>query len=825
VSLISDIKTSFLWFSRALKQGDWLWLMVAIIIASASVTIVKQLGTVTQQSMLAKSALSLGADLVLQSNQPIAEQWQSQAENLGLKSATSITVISMAANQNSDDPLNSKFQLVRIIGLEQTERLRGKWQASNVWPQKPLGSSSIWINPSLIAQLNLKADSKITLGFKQFTIAGAMESQVSINPLASLAPEVWIQQNTLKQLKLMGPGSRVSYRLNLAGDHKQIKRFAERLRQEQNPAWQIISAQAPNEDIARTLKNAWFILDLAALSTILVAGMSILIASRFYLNRWQNSVALMRAFGSTQKQMNRLFALQMTWVASLSSVIGAFLGVLIFDNFTPVLSNYFSPLVNPSYSESFFTGFLSGVLVLWTFGWQAYRQTVNISPMSVLKSTQQTEAKHWLISLIWLLGLIAFLVDTNNIVWVLAGLVGITALFWGVAELLMRLLRTSQHLLKGEVRIAIANTLRETSLVKIQLVSVGLVLFVLILMTHLRGNLIDNWQSTLPSNTPNAFALNIQPPQKQAFDAAMSSVLDKQDAPMVKGRLVSINNQTVSAEDYESTRAKRLIRREANIALLDQIPKHNQVSEQLTTELTQNWVSVEKGIAELFGINLGDTLEFDFSGQTYRYQVQSFREVSWQSLQLNFFFIISAQQNSNLAYSYLSNFRIPESVNTNVLKQQLAQTTPGVVLIDVRSISQQIKEIMTQASLAISALYSFTLLTSIIVLFTAIYASQRSRIQNWLLLRTLGANNRQILVIGLTEFLLLGLLAGLFASTFAQLSSSAISSFALQIPPQIEFGLWGMGFLLSTLIFVGVGYLTQANYLRASAHKLKQMIN
>ncbi|MBD3775674.1 MAG: hypothetical protein IE920_00915, partial [Thiotrichales bacterium] len=55
-TLRSDILIAHRWLWRALKKGEWLWLMLAIVIAASSVTLVKQLSETVQQSMLRQAA-------------------------------------------------------------------------------------------------------------------------------------------------------------------------------------------------------------------------------------------------------------------------------------------------------------------------------------------------------------------------------------------------------------------------------------------------------------------------------------------------------------------------------------------------------------------------------------------------------------------------------------------------------------------------------------------------------------------------------------------------------------------------------------------------
>ena len=827
--ILLDFATASKWFLRSVKKGDWLWLMIAVILASTTVTVVKQLGDTVQQSMLANAAESLGADLVIRSSRPIEEIWQTRATELGLQLSASQSVTTMALS-------NDNFQLVQLKGVADNYPLRGQITATKDLPYQALTGQSAWVEPKLIALMNLDASSQIGLGALEFTIAGAVNSAQVLNPMSSFAPQILIPLAQFEQTKLIGPGSRATYELAVAGSTQQIDAFAKEIDAQKPEHWQVMSARAPSEDLEKSLDTAWLFLDLAALSAVLIAGMSIVIASRFYLTRWQSSMALMRAFGAHNAQMQRLFALQLSWIALLSSAIGVAIGYAISWLLQPLLANYFDPLVQPSAWPALLTGFLSGLLVLWSFAWQAFQSALKTSPMQVLKAVPQSpNSLHWLISFALLLILISLLFGSTSVIWILAGLIGVSLVLWISASLLLKLIQVMQTNSKGWLRIALSGLLKEPGLVKLQLISVGMVLFVLMLMTFVRQDMLQNWQASLPAGTPNTFIMNIQPDQKTEVETILAqNQLTPELVPMVRGRMRALNDQLLTVENQTDDQARRLLEREANIALLEQIPEHNTVTKQLDAltsgkqiDATLPSVSVEEGIAERFNIQLGDTLLFNISGEEYAYQVRSFRQVEWQSFQLNFFFILEPVAERAMPISYISNLyladeiRADKTVLATQLTQQFATQVPGVLLIDVTQILKQIQDIMSQASWAVSGLYIFTLLASIGVLFTATLASQQSRVQSWLLLRTLGATNRTIFKIGLTEFSLLGAVAGILAAVFAQLASVLISVFLLKTEPSISAGLLISTILAGVLLLLITGLVTQWRYLKLSPQRLK----
>ena len=258
-----DTLTASKWFGRSLKRGDWLWLMIAVILASSTVTLVKQLGDTVQQSMLRKASESLNADFVIRSSRPIELKWSQIAMDSGLKTAQSTTLTTMALS-------NDLFQLVQLKGISEAYPLRGSIRQTNDLAFQALQTDQAWVEPKLISLLQLTQQSRLTLGHLELGLAGSIQPSALINPMSSFAPQIFITLATLNNTQLIGPGSRVTYELSLAGSDQQITAFAKKIAQQNNPHWQTLSAQAPSEDLGNSLKTAWLFLDLSALSAVLI---------------------------------------------------------------------------------------------------------------------------------------------------------------------------------------------------------------------------------------------------------------------------------------------------------------------------------------------------------------------------------------------------------------------------------------------------------------------------------------------------------------------------------------------------------------------------
>lgn len=828
--LLVTTKASASWFWRGFKRGDWLWLWLAVVIASASVTLVEQLAQTVHQSMLSKAAESLSADLVLRSTRPIDAQWQQQAREQGLKTSYQISFTTMAMHQS--DQQDDAFQMVLLKGVEANYPLRGQLNTENNTALTQLNDQQLLADPQLQGLMQIQQGDKLTLGRGEFVIADWLSGQdVFQSTFSQFAPQIILPLAVLEDLGLMGPGSRVSYELGFAGNASAIQTLQQQLEAEEQAHWQVLSARAPTPDLERALDTAWLFLDLSALATVLIAGLAILIASRFYLQRWTASMALMRASGASNRQLSGLFALQLTYLALFGSLLGVAIGQGLFFIARPLLADYFVPLVIPGYASSILLGLVSGTLALWTFAWPAFRQATQVSPLRVLRQGESKTNALLLIgvSLLLLIALMGLLLSNQLLIWAIPALFISAGLLYLLAIALLAALQRIQPHTKGWLKLAFAALARAPGLVTLQLISLGLVIFILVLMTFVRQDLLQSWQASLPADMPNTFVMNIQPDQADDFTALSQRFsIDAELVPMVRGRLVAVNEKPIRPQDQTENRARRLLEREANIAVMAQPPAYNLVESELAADQRQKAmpsVSVEAEIAALFGLELGDILTFDLIGQRLEYQVTSLRQVDWQSFRLNFFFVLEPQADRVLPLTYITNFRstlTPEQ--TSQLRRELNQSIAGVLWVDAREMIEQIQRIMQQASMAVSILYLFTLVSSFIVIFTATRASQMGRLRSWLLLRTLGAQQGDIIKIGLTEFVLIGLLAGLFAASLGQLASMLIGYFWLELTPQLNPTLWLVSISASVVLLLAIGWLTQRQPLRQTPKQLLQQL-
>jgi putative ABC transport system permease protein len=352
-----------------------------------------------------------------------------------------------------------------------------------------------------------------------------------------------------------------------------------------------------------------------------------------------------------------------------------------------------------------------------------------------------------------------------------------------------------------------------------QVAALGIGIMALVLLTLVRGDLLDNWRQTLPADAPNRFLVNIQPDQVEPLRTFMSAhgYPPPHLYPMIRGRLVEINGRPVSSLDYTEDRAKRLIDREFNLSWAEQPQTDNVIVKgRWWTEADRGkpMLSVEDGIAKTLGIHMNDELTYEIGGARLQARVASLRTVEWDSFRVNFFVVTPPGLLDPYPASYVTSFNLP--AERAALMDQLVNRFPNLVVIDVAAVLGQIQRIMDQLVRAVEFVFLFGLLAGLVVLFAAISATHDERVYDAAILRTLGATGRQLIMAQAAEFVAIGALAGVLAAIGASALGYVLATRVLNVPYTLDPMVWVAGCVAGVVGVVLAGLLGTRKLLRTS---------
>jgi putative ABC transport system permease protein len=329
---------------------------------------------------------------------------------------------------------------------------------------------------------------------------------------------------------------------------------------------------------------------------------------------------------------------------------------------------------------------------------------------------------------------------------------------------------TFNHQRLGVWRLTMSNLQRRPWLTIAQVAGISLGFTAILLLTLIRGDVLNQWRASLPENAPNRFVINLQPEQLTDVHSYFEHhhLAAPPLLPMVRGRLTALNGQAVYSSQYADEQTQRLVDREFNLSWAEQLQSDNKiVAGQWWSAIEANTpqISIEEGIAEKLHIKLGDTLQYDIAGNTIALKVTSLRKVAWDSMHPNFFVIAPPGVFDHFPVSYIASFHL--AADQEPLLSVFVSQFPNATVIDVGAILDQLRNIINRMADAVQAVFVFSILSGLMVLYASLVATLDERQYENALLRTLGAKSSQIRNATLAEFACIGAVASGFAAITA----------------------------------------------------------
>jgi putative ABC transport system permease protein len=802
---------------RDARAGDLRLLVLAVMVAVAAVTSVAFLSDRVGRALERDALQMLGADLVVEADAAIPDAMLGEARSNSLKVVKTYQFPSMVGAAQ-------KVQLASIKAVEQGYPLRGALlttaqvgadsQSTNEAPE----IGQIWVDPQILAQTGLRIGDQLKVGDLQLKIARVITYEPDRGPqFVNLAPRVMMRAEDLARSGLLGPGSRVGYALLVAGESAAVESYKTWLTAQLSAGQKIVSVESGRPEIRRSLDRAQQFLALVAMLAVLIAAVAVALAARRFSQRHRQSVAVMRCLGATRRSVTIILLGEFLIVGVLGSVLGILIGwgaqsLMIFG-----LGGLLGTDLPGSGWMPALQGLFAGVWLLFAFAWPPL-QALRSQPPSEIFRTSHTAfpLQSWLGSSLGILGFAALMWWVAHDLKFGAGLAGgflvATILFAGVTRLALFGLAAMRGRLQHYpvLRFALAGVVRRRAATIAQTSALAVGMMAILLLTIVRTDLIAGWQRTLPADAPNRFLINVQDDQKDDVQKLLteSGFSATTLSPMVRGRLIARNGQSLSASDYEDTRAQRLIDREFNLSYAQALPDPNQIVSGRALDPNLAEVSLEKGLAKTLGLSLGDTLEFDVAGQPVNVKVTSIRSVDWDSMRANFFAIMTPRALSDAPQTWMTAFHVAPH-QTGVV-QSLVARFPNLTVFDVGAILAQLQSILDKVSVAVQGLFVFSVLAGAIVLAAALSATRDERVHESALLRAFGATRQQLARAQRIELLAVGAMAGLLAAGAASLCAWGLSVWVFEF--DMKFALWP--WLLGVSVCMLGAWLTGALTLR-----------
>ncbi len=712
---------------RDLRAADVRALFVALVLAVAASTMIAFFLDRLERGLERQAGQMLGGDLVLEQRDPFSDELRATLEQAGFTLSDQVDLVSMISQGERFQPASLKAvdDVYPHYGVSHVDRGNGVEQIASGPPP-----DEAWADPRLAELIEIAIGDRVQVGQAELTISGIIEREADQSAgFGNFNPRLMLNTADLESTGLVQPGSRIEFELLAAGPPEALDQVQGLLTQLRRDGVEVRDVRVDRPQLGNALQRAESYLGLAGLAAVLLAGVAVAMSTRRYVERHLDTAALLRCFGASQYQLVTIFSLQLLGLALMASLIGALLGLVGQAVLLWLLTSFLPMTLPPPGIMPLWLGIFTALAVLVGFAGPTLLRIKQVSALKVLRRELDP-----LPPAAWLVVGVASIVF-GGLLWLYSGsfslalalLVGgavLLSLLWGVSSLLLKgMLRALQRLTGGSewaqaLRLGGRQLARRKQAGLGQLLAFSVTFFAMAMIVLVRGDLLTTWQDQLPADTPNYFAINIQPSERDAFEQAVAPRVETQSTlyPMVRGRITQINGQAPREAVPPDARGDNSLRRELNLTWQSELPEGNQVvAGQWFVAEPQGWmsevdatassesqtvpISVEDGLAERLGLGIGDEITFAVGSDSITTHIQSLRSLNWDSFNPNFFVIFPPGVLESFGHSFITAFHLPDQEQG--LVRELVSDFPGVSLLNVDAILGQVRDVLTQVTRAV----------------------------------------------------------------------------------------------------------------------------
>jgi putative ABC transport system permease protein len=812
--------------ARDWRGGELRVLAAALVVAVASITSVAFFADRVSRALVRDAHQLLGADLVLVSDHPWKRGIADEIARRGLQRAEAVNFISMARAGESS-------VLAGVKAVTENYPLRGKLRtapAPNA-PDAPAEQGpergTVWLEERLVSALGAPVGASLKLGTAEFKIAAVLtlEPERGAN-FFNIAPRLMMHAADVPATGLVQTGSRVWFYLYAAGEPAAVAAFEAWARERLARGQRMDNLESGRPEVRASIERAQSFLGLTALLAAILAGVAIALGTRRFVERHLDGCAVMRCFGATQGRLLSLYGTEFLLLGAGACALGCALGYVAQGAIAAALGELLQASLPAPALLPALQGFLVGVVLLLGFALPPLVQLKNVPAVRVIR--REAGAPRTSTLAVYATGIAAL---SGLLIWqagdaklgltVIGGFGAAVLVFAAVAWAALRLVSAAPVARRlgarsTALRYGLANLRRHARGNAVQVASLALGLTAVLLLTFTRNDLVDAWRRSAPPDAPNRFLLGVQPDQVAAVNRffAERGIAAPELYPMVRGRFVALNGKPVAETDFTEERAKRLVEREFNLSYTERAPAHNQVVAGSWFKPGTRELSVEEGIAKTLGWKLGDELTFSVGAERFGARITSLRKLRWDSMKINFFVIAPSALLADFPASFVSAFRA--EARHEAALNELSRRFPNLTLVDVGAAVKQAQGIVDHMINAVQFVFLFALGAGLLVLYSALVATEDERRREAAVMRVFGASRKQVTGSQRAEFLAMGLVAGALATLGAALIGQLLARqvFELDLPPSPE--LWIAGPVAGVVLLSLNAWLSARKVLSAS---------
>lgn len=823
--------------ARRELRSSWqrlLFFFACIAIGVCSIVALRSMIQNVNRAIASDGRAILTADLQVDSDRPWTDEVLAVINRIAVAprvTARTETIESSTMVRPADED-NERAMMIELKGVEPPYPLAGDFilEGGQPFDLSMLANNGAIVSPAMLDRLQLKVGDSVKIGESTFQIRAAFEKEPGVSGGFRLGPRVFIARSAVEGTGLTGFGSRARRKILFATTEGQAEPLVKELRAElKSSLINVRSYKDSQENLNSSLTRAEDYLSLTGLVILVLGGIGISNVTRVFVEQKKKSIAVLKCLGASGWKVTVTYLVQVLTLGVVGSVIGVglarFVLYLVQKNFAELLPENLTYDLRPS---AVMQGIGVGVLISLLFSALPLLRIRNIKPNVLLRDDASAVKRkfdflRWTMGTLVLLGLVALVswqAGSLKVGLFFLGALALTAgLLYFVASLLIALVRRAKYIPSFAFRQAINSLYRPGNQTRVIVMVVGLGVFLIIAIQSLEKNLLRDLDFGKRSNVPNMFLIDVQKDQEAPLTQFIKDETGEDPllVPTIRTRITAINGRDIDFENEEMKRQRGLLGREYVVTYRPNLEVNERILEGAfwsPEPSSEPEVSIEESMKGLLGLEVGGNITFDIQGRKITAKVSSIRKIEWRNSRTGFMVLFRPGTLENAPQMMVGAFNGPVGeIEKSRFESRLVDKFPNLTIIDVTEIMRSVTRIINNVTLAISFTGLFVFLSGVLIMIGSIAITKFQRIYEAAVLKTLGAKRKTLLAILLTEYGLLGLVAGLIGAFAAEGLSYATSKWVFEITwsftPQLNF----IGIAATVILVTVVGAISTLDVL------------
>ncbi|MCA0891034.1 ABC transporter permease [Qipengyuania flava] len=632
-----------------------------------------------------------------------------------------------------------------------------------------------WLSQGAADRLGVTPGDAIQIGTETLDVGGIIAVEPDrLGEGFQLGPTVIVAEDLPMRAGLIAPGSMYQSKTRVRFDQERDLEAVEEQLEDRFPeaGFDIDTADRAAPGTDRFVDRMSEFLTLVGLAALVIAGIGIGGGVTSYLDARRQGIATLKILGASSSDIARIYALQIVAASLAGSLAGIAVGVALvpllgmaLQGLLPVSSGV---IVDPG---AILLALSYGMLVALVFAAPPLLRARHFPAMALMRSRVAPLARDPKALLLVGGGLaaivaLALLTSANPLLSAgfLAGAAGVLALLALIGLGIRKLAGALPRPASPVARNALANLHRPGSSTGALVTALGFGLASFVLLAAVQSAIDGNIAKRVPDRAPDYFVLDIPREQVTEFEDLVRTAdpqANWRTVPALRGAVLAFGTDeamTRTAELEEIPDGAWALRGERGLTYADDLPAGNELTEG------EWWgpfydgeplVSLDEDFAEAAGLEIGDRMTFGVLGVERTVRVANFRRIDWESLGFNYVFVFSPNALRDAPHNLAAMIELSPGTPTGPLLQALVAALPSTSVIEVGGVLEQARTILEQVGIATLAAASVAVLAGLAVLLGAIAAARAARTYDTVVLRVLGADRRQILIMQLIEYVAL----------------------------------------------------------------------